>query len=230
MQIVLVGSGKMAMEVGVLCRAREILCIHGMEFVKEHAQSRRIHPLIAMHFGSGRELEELVQFCETLKVPLIQGSTKVEVPIGRDVIIINAPNLSLPMMRFLSAFPDFANSISPGMTPSIVESHQSTKADTSGTARAIVKVLGTTNSAITSIRDTGTQLALGVPEEHLDGHAYHDFIFTGQGVEIKVSTKIRGRQTYAEGAVALAQALADQPKALQNGLYELKDVLPLLPH
>jgi dihydrodipicolinate reductase len=186
---------------------------------------------VAIHFGSGRQLPELIDLCERIRVPIIQGSTKltVSIPSDRRVVIIKAPNLSLPMIRFVSAFPAFAAAINIGMSVRIVESHQSKKADTSGTARAVAKTLGVAESTIKSVRDPDIQLSLGVPEEHLDGHAYHDFIFTGQGVEIKISTKIRGRATYAEGALTLAQALADQQEPLKNGIYELKDILYLLP-
>ena len=186
---------------------------------------------VAIHLGSGRQLLQLIELCEERRMPIIQGSTKLTMalPSDRNVAVINAPNLSLPMIRFVAAFPAFAEAVKIGMEARIVESHQSKKVDTSGTARAVAKVLDIPESAIKSVRDPDIQLTLGVPEEHLGGHAYHDFVFTGQGVEIKVSTKIRGRVTYAEGAITLAQALVDLQEPLKNGTYELKDILDLLP-
>ena len=229
MHILLVGHGNMAAAVKSACIARNINCIHDPTGKVEY--DFPLHPIIAIHFGSGRQLLELVDLCEKIGIPLIQGSTKLTepVPSNRNVAIINALNLSIPMIRFTASFPTFAKAIAVGMKKRIVESHQRKKPDKSGTARAVAKTLDIPESDIKSVRDPDIQLALGVPEEHLDGHAFHDFIFTGQGVEIRVSTKILGRKTYAEGALTLAQALADLPEPMESGIYELRDILHLLP-
>ena len=219
----------MTKSVETACASRGIqITKFGMDF--DYSNPNYGKP-IAIHLGSGRQLLPLIDLCEALQMPVIQGSTKLTEPLpsNRNVVIINAPNLSLPMIRFLASFPAFAQAIKAGMVARVVESHQVKKADTSGTARAIAKVLDIPESSIKSVRDPDIQLTLGVPEEHLGGHAYHDFVFTGQGVEIKVSTKIRGRATYAEGALTLARALTDQQEPLKNGIYELKDILHLLP-
>lgn len=229
MHILLVGQGNMAKAVETACVSRGIqLTRFGMDF--DYSDPGYGKP-IAIHLGSGRQLLPLIELCEARQIPIIQGSTKLREPLpsDRNVAIINAPNLSLPMIRFVGSFPAFAQAIKAGMEARIVESHQAKKADTSGTARAVAKILGIPESSIKSVRDPDIQLTLGVPQEHLGGHAYHDFVFTGQGVEIKVSTKIRGRATYAEGALTLAQALANQQEPLKNGAYELKDILHLLP-
>jgi len=229
MHILLVGQGNMAKTVETVCATRRIKFTRfGEDF--DYSNPAYGKP-VAVHFGSGRQLLPLIELCTERHMPIIQGSTKLTGPLPSDraVAIISAPNLSLPMIRFVGAFPAFAQAIKAGMEARIVESHQSKKVDTSGTARAVAKFLGISESSIKSVRDPDIQLTLNVPEEHLSGHAYHDFIFTGQGVEIRVSTKIRGRATYAEGALTLAQALADQQEPLKNGIYELKDILHLLP-
>ena len=232
MHILLVGQGNMAKAVEATCISRDIKVTRfGMDF--DYSNPHYGKP-VAIHFGSGKQLFSLIKLCETQRMPIIQGSTKLEmsfpsIPSDRNVAIINAPNLSLPMIRFVASFPAFVEVIKAGMGLRIVESHQKQKADTSGTARAVAKVLGISESAIKSIRDPDVQIAFGVPEKHLGGHAYHDFIFTGQGVEIRVSTKIRGRTTYAEGALTLAQALSELQEPLKNGVHELKDILHLLP-
>ena len=191
---------------------------------------------VAIHFGSGRLLADLLDFCGPLKIPIIQGSTKLtcELPASKEatVPIIKAPNVSLPMIRFMGAFPMFAAAIKTGMKVGIVESHQSGKADTSGTARAIAGMLGIPETEIQSVRTPFVQLLKGVPQEHLDGHAYHDFLFMGQGVELRVSTRIHGRGTYAEGALTLAHALVNDAflkSRLPAGVYELKDIMHFLP-
>merc|ERR1711964_315892 len=76
-------------------------------------------------------------------------------------------------------------------TMELVESHQSTKADTSGTAKAMVghfNDLGVQPfkvDDIKQIRDPKEQTALGVPEEHLTGHAWHRYTLTSSDGSVK---------------------------------------------
>ena len=222
MDILIVGRGKMARVMTDVCRFQSHTAA-SIDFARTAIISG-----VAVHFGSGRELPELLDICERDGLPLIQGSTNVDVPTGRNVVIINAPNLSVPMIRFMAAAPAFLEAVIPGMELRIVESHQKGKKDTSGTARSIAGKLGVPEAAIASIRDPGAQRLLGVPPEHLDGHGYHYITLAGQGVEIQVTTKVNGRATYAEGALAVAQALVSLPEPLRPGLYNLPDILPLL--
>lgn len=221
MQIILEGNGKMATAVEEACT------LHKIEVLREVFSKPNS---VAIHFGSGRNLLSLIDMCERYQIPIIQGSTKLSVPVpeGKNVVIINAPNLSLPMIRFISTFPKFAAMIGSGMNITITESHQNGKVDTSGTARVIAKAISIPESEIRSIRDRPSQIALGIPEEHLDGHAFHFFNLVGQGVEIEISTKVLGRATYAEGALLMAQALVERRDPLSNGIHELKDVLHLI--
>lgn len=69
-----------------------------------------------------------------------------------------------------------------GYTLNVVESHQSSKADTSGTAKALIssfgKLLGKAyhvEDVIRMIRDREGQLGFGVPEAGLGGHAFHTY-------------------------------------------------------
>lgn len=226
MHIILVGRGGMAQAIETACIVREIGFTRFADDLDETSFNHE--NLVAIHFGSGRQLPHLIEFCKNRRIPIIQGSTDLNVSlpstIGQNVAIINAPNLSLPMIRFMSAFPAFAQAIGLGMKMSVIESHQDTKVDVSGTARAIVTVLGNPESSIKSVRDPDIQLLLGVPGEHLSCHAHHKFIFIGQGVEIRVSTKISGRSTYTDGALTLAQKLTSLRAPLKNGIYGLEDI------
>ena len=61
------------------------------------------------------------------------------------------------------------------------ESHQKTKADTSGTAKAVIESLKTISNDSTfsidndidMLRDDTDSLDFGVPKEGLNGHAFH---------------------------------------------------------
>ena len=68
-----------------------------------------------------------------------------------------------------------------GYTLTVTESHQASKVDTSGTAKAIVQSFNDLGcdfdiADAELVRDVPTQLGrMGVPEEHLLGHAYHTY-------------------------------------------------------
>jgi len=187
---------------------------------------------VAIHFGSGKQLNALIDTCEALwehiTIPIIQCSTKLPTPVptGRNVVIINAPNAALPMIRLITAFPGFIEKIRAGMEIGIIESHQSTKADVSGTARMLAKLIGVPEDKIKSLRTHDMQLAFGVPQEHLGWHAYHKFILVGDGVKITLTTEIHGGNAYAQGALTLAEGLIKTP--LNPGIHELKDVIDLI--
>ena len=108
-----------------------------------------------------------------------------------------APNMAKQIVALQAALEqmaaDFPGSFD-GYSLSVVESHQSTKADTSGTAKAVATSLAKlTNepdftaddyAKIVRVRDTDGQLAGGglshdgvspVPEDALNGHAFHTY-------------------------------------------------------
>ncbi|KAK8955411.1 hypothetical protein KSP40_PGU019135 [Platanthera guangdongensis] len=74
--------------------------------------------------------------------------------------------------------------ISPQMGKQVMESHQAGKLDTSGTAKAVISCfqkLGVSfdMNNIKMIRDPMKQIEMvGVPEEHLEGHAFHMYHLT----------------------------------------------------
>jgi 4-hydroxy-tetrahydrodipicolinate reductase len=124
-----------------------------------------------------------------------------------------------------------------GYKLSVKESHQKTKADTSGTAKALVaymsKLTGSDFSfeQIVKLRDRDSQLQFGVPEESLDGHAFHTYTVTsGDGtVQFELKHNVCGRRVYAEGTADAVEYLI----AVREGkvgdssrrLYNMIDVL-----
>eukprot|EP00981_Chlorochromonas_danica_P006179 scaffold1307_cov166-Ochromonas_danica.AAC.1 len=102
---------------------------------------------------------------------------------GKNYAII-APNMAKQIVALQSAVEQtakrFPGSFS-GYHLQVKESHQSSKADTSGTAKAIVSHLSTLTTEsfavddIEKIRNPTEQLAFGVPEDHLKGHAFHTY-------------------------------------------------------
>jgi dihydrodipicolinate reductase len=221
MNIIIVGKGKMSEEVIKLCNENKINVVG----FKNSENIKNIKDAVAIHFGSGREFPDLVSFCENKKIPIIQGSTNIDIRDfkNRNVLIINSPNLSIPMMTFMENFPVFIKPLKKQMNLKVLESHQKEKVDVSGTARKILKEIKEDESIIKPIRDEKTQIRLGIPKKHLKGHAYHEFKLEKEGVEIKISAKVLGRKTYAEGALFLAKKILNNK--IKNGIYELSDLI-----
>lgn len=90
----------------------------------------------------------------------------------------------------------------------VIESHQKTKVDTSGTAKAVIKSFNRLGvpyeeGQIRRVRDTDDQLAMGVPEEALSGHAFHTYRLKSPdgSVTFEFQHNVRGRVVYAEGTL-----------------------------
>lgn len=117
----------------------------------------------------------------------------------------------------------------------VAESHQRTKVDTSGTAKAVVKSfnkmgLPYTEEDIEKVRTVDEQVGrMGVPEAWVDaGHAFHTYTLTSAdgSVVLEFKHNVCGREVYAEGTVDAAIFLHRQVKAgAEQRLYNMIDVL-----
>lgn len=101
----------------------------------------------------------------------------------------------------------------------IVESHQSGKADTSGTAKAVADSLAKLNASgfgvedIEMVRDPPAQIAFGVTESAIAGHAYHTYRLTSPDgtVALEMKHNVDGREVYCEGTYSGAQICHADP-------------------
>ncbi|CAM9755781.1 unnamed protein product [Discosporangium mesarthrocarpum] len=156
---------------------------------------------------------------------------------GRYAVI--APNMGKQIVALQTAIDvmakEFPKSFS-GYKLEITESHQSTKADTSGTAKALAADFAALTGedydmdSITKIRDREGQLAFGVPEEHLSGHAFHTYSLKSDDgtVEFQFRHNVGGRRMYAEGtADAVAFLAARAKEGAEKRIYSMLDVLRL---
>lgn len=124
--------------------------------------------------------------------------------------------------------------ISPQMGKQVIESHQASKLDPSGTAKDVIKCfqkLGISYELdqMQQVRDPEQQLEMvGVPEEHLQGHAFHVYHLTSpdKTVSFEFQHNVCGTSIYAEGAIDAAIFLAKkvQSKADRH-IYSMIDVL-----
>jgi len=146
-----------------------------------------------------------------------------------DTFAVIAPNMAKQIVALQAALQQMASEFPgsfEGYALSVVESHQSSKADTSGTAKAISASLAQLTAEsdfgpddIVRVREPSEQLAGGGPshsgvspvsEDALDGHAFHTYSLTSADgkVEFQFRHNVEGRSTYAEGTVDAAVFLA----------------------
>ena len=148
-----------------------------------------------------------------------------------------APNMAKQIVGF-QAMMEYAATQFPGLfrgyTLQIRESHQQGKADTSGTAKAMVKyfnALGTPFSEedIEKERDPQRQMAVwGIPETYLSGHGWHTYTLTSADgtVTFEFRHNVNGREIYAGGTLDAVWFLHQKIAAGVAGqVYSMIDVL-----
>ncbi|KAD7117709.1 hypothetical protein E3N88_04977 [Mikania micrantha] len=176
-------------------------------------------------------------------VPFVMGTTGGD----RDLLYktveeaklyaVISPQMGKQVVAFLAAMEIMAKQFPgafSGYKLQVMESHQATKLDASGTAKAVISCfqkLGVSFDLdqIQLIRDPKQQIEMvGVPEEHLNGHAFHMYNLTSPDgtVSFEFQHNVCGRSIYAEGAIDAALFLAKkiQSKA-DKKIYDMIDVL-----
>ncbi|KAI5075708.1 hypothetical protein GOP47_0009784 [Adiantum capillus-veneris] len=176
-------------------------------------------------------------------IPFVMGTTGgdrerlVKSVSDSGVYAVIAPQMGKQVVAFQAAMEIMAEEFPgafAGYKLKVTESHQSSKVDTSGTARAIVasfNKLGVSfeDKEIEMVRNPQEQISkMGVPEEHLKGHAFHTYSLTSPDgmVSFKFEHNVCGRSIYAQGTVDAALFLARkvQEKATKK-VYNMIDVL-----
>ena len=176
-------------------------------------------------------------------LPFVMGTTggdrqKLESTVeSSSIAAVIAPNMAKQivgfqaMMEYAAAtFPDLFK----GYSLEIKESHQQGKADTSGTAKAMVgyfNQLGLSYSPddILQMRDPEVQKSQwGIPEKYLSGHGWHTYTLVSedQTVRFEFSHNVNGRYVYVLGTVDALLFLSDKVQAGAGGrMYTMIDVL-----
>jgi len=176
-------------------------------------------------------------------VPFVMGTTGgdriklVEDTKAAGVYAVIAPQMGKQVVAFQATMElmaqQFPGAFS-GYNLQVVESHQRTKVDTSGTAKAVVQSfqnmgLDFNENQIERVRDKSRQLdMMGVPEEYLDGHAFHTYSLTSPDgtVFFSFTHNVCGRTIYAEGTVDAALFLAKKVRqGSEQRVFSMVDVL-----
>ncbi|CAA6653757.1 unnamed protein product [Spirodela intermedia] len=176
-------------------------------------------------------------------MPFVMGTTGGDRELmyktveNSNVYAVISPQMGKQVVAFLAAMEIMAEQFPgafSGYSLQVMESHQSTKLDTSGTAKAIISCFNRLGVSfeldqIQQIRDPRKQLeVVGVPEEHLSGHAFHLYHLTSPDntVSFEFQHNVCGRSIYAEGAIDAAIFLAKKVQAkAEKKIYDMIDVL-----
>lgn len=178
------------------------------------------------------------------RIPFVMGTTGgdrdalAETVRNSDIPAVIAPNMAKQIVGF-QAMLEYAAKTFPGLfhgyVLKVAESHQQMKADTSGTAKAVVgcfNALGTDFDVgqIEKIRDPRVQeTEWKIPREHLDGHGWHTYTLTAPdgSALFEFRHNINGRDIYVSGTfdavVYLKQTLSDPDQTRK--LFTMVDVL-----
>ena len=183
----------------------EFYCQHGLPFV------------MGTTGGNRQGLEETVRKSSTLGV--------IAPNMAKQIVGFQA------MMEYAaSTFPDLFK----GYSLEIKESHQKGKADTSGTAKAMVRYFTSLGLAfeendIKKERDPDIQKTIwGIPEKYLGGHGWHTYSLNSEDktVRFEFTHNVNGRDVYAQGTLdALIYLDKKVAEGAKGQVFSMIDVL-----
>ena len=148
-----------------------------------------------------------------------------------------APNMAKQIVGFQAMMEYAANTfpdLFKGYSLEIKESHQKGKADTSGTAKAMVRyftILGLAfaENDIIKERDPDIQKTVwGIPESYLEGHGWHTYSLDSEDktVRFEFTHNVNGRDVYAQGTLdALIYLDKKVAEGVQGQVFSMIDVL-----
>ncbi|KAF8058119.1 DAPB1 [Scenedesmus sp. PABB004] len=207
-------------------------------------QVKQQHPgLVMVDYTVPDVIHEMAGLYIKHRTPFVMGTTGgdrerlVADVVASGVYAVIAPQMGKQVVAFQATMELMAETFPgafAGYTLKVTESHQSSKKDTSGTAKAIVSSfqglgLKFDVSQIELVRDREQQLGrMRVPEEALPGHAFHTYqlVSPDGSVAFEFQHNVCGRTIYAEGTVDAALFLARQvEQGASQTLYNMVDVL-----
>jgi 4-hydroxy-tetrahydrodipicolinate reductase len=205
-------------------------------------------PLICVDFTHPSAVNDNAAFYAEYRLPFVMGTTggdrnKLAESVTTSTIsAVIAPNMGKQIVAFQALmayaaenFPDLFK----GYHLAIRESHQAGKADTSGTARAMVRYFNQmgipfSEDQIEKERDPERQQNMwGVHPDYLGGHAWHTYtlISADQTVKFEFTHNVDGREIYGEGTMDAVAFLADKVAAGSRGeVFSMIDVLKAAAH
>lgn len=222
MVVVVVGTGKLAQELlSELPNACSFEVIAWAEVVGRKAAAK-----VVVHAGSGRQLDEVIAYCQETGATLVELATGSALE-GRELSfpVVICPNTNILMLKFMAMLAANGHHFE-NYALKLVESHQAGKTSVAGTAVALAQSLGLASEAIVSIRDPHVQSEmLGIPVEHLSRHAYHRIEIQDHVGSIVLETKVFGQAPYADGVAQILAAVCANP--LEHRRYNVMELIAL---
>ena len=200
-------------------------------------------PFLSVDFSLPPAVNSNTEFYCKHGLPFVMGTTGGDRQILEDTVrassisVVIAPNMAKQIVGF-QAMMEYASKTFPdlfqGYSLEIRESHQKGKADTSGTAKAMVRYFNNlglpfTEEDITKERDPEVQKnVLKIPEEYLSGHGWHTYalVSNDETVSLEFTHNVNGRDVYARGTIDALIYLAKKVKQGSKGkVFTMIDVL-----
>jgi 4-hydroxy-tetrahydrodipicolinate reductase len=200
-------------------------------------------PFITVDYSHPAAVNANAEFYCRHGLPFVMGTTGgdreklMQTVLDQAGLAVIAPNMSKQIVGFQAmmayAAENFPN-LFKGYQLTIRESHQSGKADTSGTAKAMVEYFNRmgipfdTDQIHKERNPESQRTQWGIPEAHLGGHAWHTYALTSAdgNTHFEFTHNINGRDVYFEGTRDAARFLADKVTRGINGkIYSMIDVL-----
>jgi 4-hydroxy-tetrahydrodipicolinate reductase len=181
---------------------------------------------ILIHAGSGRQLDECLDFCERTKSIFVELSTGLKTEkLVPDFPLVICPNTSILMLKTLNMLRLFGHNFR-DYEITITESHQSSKTTEPGTAYNFADSLNVSHNKIASIRDAKVQKDLiGIPVEYIDKHAYHKIVIKNNTDELCIETKVSGHDSYANGVKEILGICLN--RSLENKRYPVLELMEI---
>ncbi len=198
---------------------------------------------ISVDFTHPSAVNDNAAFYCRRRLPFVMGTTGgdreklVQTVEDSTVCAVIAPNMAKQIVGF-QAMMEYAATSFPGLFSgyalTVRESHQSGKADTSGTAKAMVAYFNRMGvdfspQAIAMERDPTVQREQwGIPEAYLSGHGWHTYRLTSPDntVVFEFQHNVNGRDIYAAGTMDAVCYLDRKLKAGSSGnVFSMIDVL-----
>ena len=218
-QIFVIGSGKLANAI-----LGSNLIFNSIKVERWEPKYKELeNKAIIVHAGSGRQLDECLEYCTKTKSILIELSTGLDTEkIGANFPLVICPNTSILLLKTIRMLKLFGSNFE-NYDISIVESHQATKSTEPGTAYNFANFLKVKHDEITSIRDAQTQLKIGIPKEFLERHAYHKIVIKDFHDEVSIETKVLGHNSYVDGVRKIIETCIKHK--LENKKYTVLDLI-----
>ena len=217
MQIIIAGTGKLATE---LLNSLSVDRAHHVRSWTDQTLTKT--KSIIIHAGSGRELIDLMSFCNRTASSLVELATGPGPEAASSAFpMVLCPNTNILMLKFMNMLAKSGH-LFKGCRISTTESHQAHKISVPGTAVDMARSLGLAARDGVSIRDPNEQLTtLQIPSEHLSRHAYHLIVIEDQSCTLAMQTMVLGQSPNAEGVAKIISAICSNK--LEDRLYEIDE-------